>query len=134
MTVAAGDSITVTIWQIKAPHEWAITLNDNTSGENFHYTDTDYVGPHTAAEYALADAAVPLVPCPGKLSKAAPAPVCTLGAYSPAVAFTNLHTIGTDTSIAAVLLVQQGVQVSTPSINTSDGFTVAYGSIVPSAP
>jgi hypothetical protein len=145
-------------------------LDDNTSGQNFHYTVTDYQGTHTTAEYVLADyacaasaagdpksvagcqvtslsgdpnltdpvvKAVTPVSCPGNpLPKvgATEEPLCALAAYSPAVAFTNLHTVGADRSIAAVLLDQNGVQVSTPSVYTSDGFSVGYGSIVPTAP
>jgi len=42
--------------------------------------------------------------------------------------------VGDASRTAAVLLVQNGVQVSTPSVMTPAGFTVAYGSVAPAAP
>ena len=141
MTVNAGDSITVTIFQIKGD-TWAITLADNTSGQNFR-AEESYSGPGATAEDIVdAPASVPTTIAPaGSSGSTSTTPgknmteaIGALGAYSPAVPFTNLHTVGTAKSTAAVLLVQHGVQVSTPSVFTTAGFSVAYGSIVPPAP
>jgi hypothetical protein len=135
MTVSAGDSITVTIWQVNGS-TWAITLDDNTTGQDFR-TEQTYTGPGTTAEYVVdAPASVPVSnAAPTGGAKAAPTEsIKALGDYTPSVQFTNLHTVGGDKSIAAVLLFQNGVQVSTPSVYTTVGFTVAYGSIVPTAP
>jgi hypothetical protein len=140
MTVNAGDSITVTIWQVSGDN-WAITLDDNTSGQDFRTVQT-YTGPGTTSEYVVdAPASVPVAAATtsstSTTSGAKPATsesIKALGAYSPPVLFTNLHTVGTAKSTAAVLLFQNGVQVSTPSIYASAGFSVGYGSIVPTAP
>jgi hypothetical protein len=139
LTVSVGDSITVTIWQISGD-TWAITLDDNTTGQDFR-TEATYTGPGTTAEDVVSTPT-----SVASLTPSSTAPTTTgskagssekieaLGAYAPAVPFTHLSTVGTAKSIAAVLLVQHGVQVSTPSIYTANGFTVAYGSIVPTAP
>ena len=139
MTVNPGDSITVTIWEIKAGN-WAITMDDNTSRVNFR-AEENYTGAGSTAEYVVD--APSSVPCSLKPTQATATASCTttpieaikaLGFYSPAVQFTNLHTVGDASRTAAVLLVQNGVQVSTPSVMTPAGFTVAYGSVAPAAP
>jgi hypothetical protein len=114
LTVHAGDSITVSIWQVSGT-TWAVTLNDNTSGQHFSITET-YSGPGTTADY--------VVQAPSNLTD-------LLASYSPAVLFSGLQTTGTTSSTAAVILIQNGVQVSTPSVYTPTGFAVAYGSIAP---
>lgn len=141
MTVNAGDSITVTIFQIKG-NTWAITLADNTSGQNFRAEETYSGRGATAEDIVDAPASVPYTTAPATSSSSTSTTTGTqmteaigaLADYSPAVPFTNLHTVGTAKSTAAVLLVQHGVQVSTPSVFTTAGFSVAYGSIVPPAP
>jgi hypothetical protein len=141
MTVNAGDSITVTIWQIKGT-DWAITLTDNTTGQSFRDLEP-YKGPQsTAAEIVGVPTTIPSATSPGTTSTTtttakpvtASAPPIALGDYSPPVQFTNLHTVGVAKVTAAVVLVQNNVQVSTPSVYTTAGFTVAYGSIVPQPP
>jgi hypothetical protein len=142
MTVSPGDSITVTIWQVSGDN-WAITLDDNTTGQDFRTVQT-YAGPGATAEYIVdTPAGVPALappPAPSTATSTTSAKPVTswsieaLGAYSPAVQFTNLHVVGIAKSTAAVLLIQNGVQVSTPSIYVTAGFTVGYGSIVPTAP
>jgi hypothetical protein len=139
MTVNVGDSITVTIWQISG-NSWAITLDDNTSGKDFRTIESySYKDAGSTAEYGVGfPASVPCTstgcpPATGTKPSTSES-VAALGAYSPVVPFTDLHTVGNAKSTAAVLLIQKGVQVSTPSVYTSAGFTVAYGSIVPTAP
>jgi hypothetical protein len=129
LTVSAGDSITVTIWQLSGS-SWAITLDDNTTGQNFRAAQT-YQGHGGAIEY--------VVDSPSAVSTLSSAvqgteSIAALGNYSPSVQFTNLHTLGSAKSTAAVELVQNGVQVSTPSVFTNAGFTLAYGSIAPPPP
>ena len=62
-------------------------------------------------------------------AKAAPTEsIKALGDYTPSVQFTNLHTVGGDKSIAAVLVFQKtGPRSRTPSVYATVGFTVAYG-------
>jgi len=125
MTVSGGDSITVTIFQISGT-TWAITLNDDTTGEDFR-TEETYKGPGTTADY--------IVEAPSLINATthASSPQA-LAAYSPAVKFSGLETEGSISATAALVLVQGGVQVSTPSVFTSSGFAVAYGSNAPPAP
>ena len=126
MTVSGGDSITVDIFRISGD-AWAITLDDNTSKQDFR-TETTYSGPAASAEWVVA--------APGAGSGAA----CTgmsvycLASYSPSVNFTVVQSTGSTKATAAVVLVQAGVQVSTPSTYTTQGFAVAYGSVAPPAP
>jgi hypothetical protein len=60
--------------------------------------------------------------------------VYCLASYSPSVGFTVVQSTGPTKATAAVVLVQAGVQVSTPSTYTTQGFAVAYGSVAPPAP
>jgi hypothetical protein len=108
-------------------------LDDNTSGQNFRYTEPHYEGRGTTTEYVV-DSPISVPVIPAAATDPPTEAISALADYSPAVQFTNLHTVGGDRSIAAVLLDQNGVQVSTPSVYTSAGFTVSYGSIVPTAP
>ncbi len=125
MTVSSGDSITVTIFQVNGA-SWAITLDDNTTGEDFR-TEETYHGPGTTADF--------IVEAPSLVNATTHAVTPqALADYSPAVKFSGLETEGSTSATAAVVLVQGGVQVSTPSVFTSSGFAVAYGSNAPAAP
>ena len=119
MTVLPGDSITVTIQQISGS-EWAIQLTDNSSGQSF-LTDQTYTGPGASVEWIVEAPEVN-----GAMS--------TLADYSPAVTFTGLRLNGPETSLTDIIMVQSGVQVSTPSVFTPTGFTVAYGDVAPPPP
>jgi len=54
--------------------------------------------------------------------------------FSPATNFTNLQIVDNIAAIAALLRVETGVQVATPSLKTPTGFAVGYGSLAPSHP
>jgi hypothetical protein len=118
VAVAPGDEVTVTIGFVSG-NTWAITLTDDTNGESFT-TDQIYTGPGTSAEWiveapAIDGSVVPLAP------------------YSPDVSFTNDEYTGVATGLDGLVMVQDGVQVSTPSALSGDSFNVAYGSTEPSA-
>ena len=123
MTINAGDHITVSIFKAGV-NLWAITLDDDTSGQLFR-TEQTYTGPGTTADFVVE---APLVTTPS------PPTIAPLASFSPATDFTSLQTVGTTSATAAVVLVQGGVQVSTPSILTSRGFAIAYGSVAPLPP
>jgi hypothetical protein len=142
MTVQGGDSITVDIFRV-SDNTWAITLDDNTSKQDFR-TETTYGGPGATADYVVGAPVAPSGTPARGTSTSEPTTtvpvafpgtsVYHLASYSPAVNFTVLQTSGRTKATAAVVLVQGGVQVSTPSEYTPDGFAVAYGSVAPPAP
>ncbi|MHB1526773.1 MAG: G1 family glutamic endopeptidase [Candidatus Dormibacteria bacterium] len=113
MSVATGDSIAVTIGQVSGT-VWGITVTDNTTGQTFT-TDQTYTGPLASAEW--------IVEAPTTESTGT---VRTLGGYSPDVTFSNLRMAGPEAALTDEIMVQNGVQVSTPSALTSSGFNVAY--------
>ncbi len=117
--IQAGNTVTVTIGQISGT-QWGITLTDNTNGESFT-TDQTYSGPASTAEWIVEALTVN-----GGVSALAP--------YSPDVSFSDLGFLGSDTTLQEVLMVQAGLQVSTPSVLTVNGFTVAYGKAPPPPP
>jgi Peptidase A4 family/Putative Ig domain len=119
VVIEAGDTVTVAIAQISGT-QWGITLTDNTNGESFT-TDQTYSGPASTAEWIVEALTVN-----GGVSVLAP--------YSPAVSFSDLGFVGTDTTLQEVLMVQAGLQVSTPSVLTANGFEVAYGRSPPPPP
>ena len=122
MTVQGGDRVTVTIFRI-SDGKWAVTLDDvpslpSASRQDFRIEET-YNGRATGVGYAVgASGTTPLA------------------AYSPTVEFTNLQTVGPTHLIASEVLVQNHLQVSTPSAYStrSASFSVAYGSVAPSGP
>ena len=126
LTIAPGDSVTVTIGQVStsacpsATECWGIRVQDNTTGQ-FSVTDQPYSGPGSSAEWIVE---APLV-------NGAPAP---LGDYSPEVTFSALGASGPAATLDEVIMVQNGVQVSTPSALDSTGFNVAYGDVAPPPP
>ena len=123
MTVNPGDKITVTIFEA-GTNLWAITLDDDSTGEDFR-TEQTYSGPAAYADFVVE----------APLDTSITPPVMNpLASFSPPVDFTNLSKIGDTTSTAALVLVQGDVQVATPSIKRPAGFAVAYGSIAPSPP
>jgi hypothetical protein len=123
MTVNPGDKITVTIFEAGS-NLWAITLDDDSTGEDFRAEQT-YSGPAANADF--------VVEAPLDTSLTPPV-MNPLSSFSPPVDFTNLSKIGDTTSTAALVLVQGDVQVATPSIKRPAGFAVAYGSIAPGPP
>jgi hypothetical protein len=119
MNVSPGDSVTVTISQL-SPTLWAITLTDNTTSQTFA-TDQTYTGPLTSAEW--------IVEAPTDSGSQS-----LLGDYIPDVTFTNLGITGAQKTLTESIMVQGGVQVSTPSSLTGIGFNVAYGDVAPPPP
>ena len=91
--IEAGDTVTVAIAQISGT-QWGITLTDNTNGESFT-TDQTYSGPASTAEWIVEALTVN-----GGVSALAP--------YSPAVSFSDLGFVGTDTTLQEVVMVQAG--------------------------
>lgn len=118
ISVAPGDQITVAIEQI-SPGGWEITLSDDTNGETFT-TDQAYTGPSASAEWIVE------APTRGVSTT-------ELATYSP-VTFSGLKVAGSDTTLTEAIMFQNGVQVSTPSPLTANGFGVAYGAVAPAAP
>jgi hypothetical protein len=111
MSVSPGDSVTVVIGQISGT-DWGITVTDDSTGQSFT-TDQTYAGPLASDEW--------IVEAP-TLNGA----VETLGGYNPDVTFANLRMAGPEAALTDEIMVQNGVQVSTPSALTSSGFSVAY--------
>jgi hypothetical protein len=120
MTVSPGDSVTVSLGQVSGTSTWQIMLADNTTGQRFT-TDQTYTGPLTSAE-AIVEA-----PSVNHTQS-------TLGNYAPDVTFSALGVTGPQSSLTELIMVQNGVQVSTPSALDSVGFSVAYGDVAPAAP
>ncbi|MHB8458286.1 MAG: G1 family glutamic endopeptidase, partial [Acidimicrobiales bacterium] len=118
MTVQPGDQITVAIAEIYGG-EWSITLTDNTTGQSFT-TDQPYNGPLSSSEW--------IVEAPTYNGAIVP-----LAQYTP-TSFSNLGMTGTQTSLTEWIMFQNGVQVSTPSALTSNGFGVTYGTPPPPTP
>jgi hypothetical protein len=119
VVVRVGDEVTVTIGQISGT-EWAITLTDDTNGGSFT-TDQTYMGPRASAEWILE--------APESSGVTTP-----LAPYSPSLTFSGLRFVGSETTLNEDIMVQAGVQVSTPSALTANGFTIAYGNMAPAAP
>lgn len=116
MTVSPGDQVTVTIGQVSGD-EWAIELEDDTTGARFLIDET-YTGPMQSAEW------ITEAPTDGSTGTIYP-----LAPYSPPATFSNLLLGGTLTGFAGIEMVQGGYIVSIPSSPiTNNGFTVGYGS------
>jgi hypothetical protein len=125
MTVSPGDQVTVTIFKA-ASNLWAIAVDHDTTGQLFR-TEQTYTGPGSTADF--------VVEAPEQINPTTGAPTqLPLASFSPATNFTNLQMVGDTTAIAALVLVEAGVQVSTPSLKTPTGFAVGYGSLAPSPP
>lgn len=119
ISVYPGDQVSVTISQVSGS-EWSIVLYDQTSGQTFS-TEQAYDGPESSAEW--------IVEAP-----TADNAQTTLAPFSPDVDFSLLASVGSETNLWDVLMVQADEQVSTPSDMSSSGFAVAYGGATPPAP
>jgi hypothetical protein len=119
MTINAGDTVTVTIDEMSSS-QWTITVTDETDSQSFT-TDQYYDGPQTSAEWIVE------APTEGNTQT-------VLAPYTPDVAFSDLQTVGNQTSMAEITMVQNDEPVSTTSTYASSGFNVAYGSTAPPAP
>jgi len=130
LAVHPGDSVTVTIKQISGS-TWDINAVDSTDGQVFD-TDQPYNGPDTSAEWITEAYANSTCTPVAAMSDASGVGVCPLAPYAPPVTFSNLSFVGTVTSWDDMTMVQNGVQVSTPSPYITDsanevtGFTVSY--------
>ncbi len=120
IALAEGNEITVTIGQLSGS-DWGITLTNDTNGETFT-TDQTYTGPGSSVEWIL------------EAPESSPGVQTTLAPYGPAVTFSDLRFVGSDTTQIELFMVQAGDQVSTPSALVSDSFNVAYGDVAPAAP
>ncbi len=118
-SVTPGDQVTVTIAEISGS-DWSITVKNDTNGETFT-TDQTYSGSTSTAEWIVEAPTIN-----GSLIPLAP--------YSPDVSFTGLSTVGPTAAMIRDVMVQNYMLVSTPSVQTSTGFNVAYGDVAPPGP
>ncbi len=113
--VAAGDSVSVDVYETTTANLWEIQIRDNTNGLSFS-TQQSYAGPGASAEW--------IVEAPTSSQG-----IMTLSPYTP-VTFTNpsysLAPLGGVDQQTAVVMVQNGSEVSAPIKSTSNSFTVAY--------
>jgi Peptidase A4 family/Putative Ig domain len=121
LPVQSGDSVTVTIAEA-SPGLWNISIVDNTTAGQF-VTSQAFNGLAQSVEW--------IVEAPTDLTSMA---TLTLGDYTPDVTFTSLRLTGSQVSLTRWTMIQNGAPVSTASTLTSNGFTVGYGSVEPSAP
>jgi hypothetical protein len=116
--IEAGNSITVNIGQISGT-TWGITLEDDSTGQSFT-TDQTYDGPLQSAEW--------IVEAPEQSGS-----ITELANYSP-TGFSGMGITGSESSLNEFVMVQNGVQVSTPSSYVSGAFNISYGDVAPAAP
>ncbi len=115
VTVKAGDSITVTLWQVSTS-SWEINLTDNTNGESYTTPPEQYSGPGSSAEWIVEATTRCTFRC--VTSELAP--------YSPAVVFSNLGMTGPESALQEDSMVQRAGVVATPTALTAKGFSVPY--------
>jgi hypothetical protein len=128
LDVQPGDEITVTIGQVSGTL-WEITITDDSSGQTFN-TEQTYAGIGDSAEWIVE---APAFLAPGSTDPTT-ATISTLGDYTPNITFSHLLVNGTETTLNAIAMIQNGSVVSAPSPLTANGFTVAYGSTAPPGP
>ncbi|MGH7612308.1 MAG: G1 family glutamic endopeptidase [Candidatus Dormibacteria bacterium] len=115
-----GDTVAVTIQQLSGS-TWEIEVQDLTEGWTFS-TDETYSGPADSCEWIVE------APEVGGTTS-------TLADYTPDVTFSNLELAGAQDTLTYDYMVQDGVQVSTPSLEIdANGFSVAYGPNAPAPP
>ena len=120
LTVAAGDTVTVSIAEV-TDGLWDILVKDDTNGQSVT-NEFSYSGPSSTAEWiveapfsTLTQSIVPLAP------------------FS-SVTFSQLGATPTGAPATRFVMFQDGSQVSTPSPLSANGFTVGYGGVTPGAP
>ncbi len=123
MTIHPGDHMYASIQNLGGG-TWSITLQDVTTGQSFS-TQQAYSGPQTSAEWIQEAPTVN-----GRVAKLADYGETTFDPGTVNGGNPNL----TDTE--GGVMIQNGVQVSTPSTPDSDtdGFNIEYGSTVPTPP
>lgn len=123
ITVRPNDKMTASVSK-GSGSSWTITITDTTTGKSFTTTQT-YTGPQTSAEW------IEEAPSLGGR-------VATLANYGLATFDPGTVNGGNPllTASDGGVMVQKGVQVSTPSNpdGDTDGFNAKYGSSVPSPP
>ncbi len=124
VTVHAGDSVTVAIWQY-SPGMWAMQVTDNTDGQSF-IVEQPYNGPLSSAEWITESAAgnacgSGIAPAPGFPGYV----ICPLPPYNPPVQFSTLGVTGSG-QMEPWTMVQDGVAVSTPGPYAAGSFTDTY--------
>jgi len=120
LPVAPGNEVTVTIVEI-GTGVWNVEVKNDSTGQ-YYSANAAYAGPGSSAEW--------IVEAP---TAAATGAVATVGVFSP-VTFTQLEVDPLTGSLARLVMVQNGVPVAVPSAPSTNGFTVAYGSVTPAAP
>ncbi|HUY53807.1 MAG TPA: G1 family glutamic endopeptidase, partial [Candidatus Nanopelagicaceae bacterium] len=118
MTVNPADQVTITISQLSGS-TWTITLDDSTDGQSFT-TNQTYTGPGASAEWIVEAPQVGVS-------------ISTLADYTTTT-FSGLGATGPQMGYTEVVMVQNSVQVSTPSNLVPAGFSVAYGKYPPAPP
>jgi hypothetical protein len=123
ITVHPGDTMTASIKQ-GSGGSWTISISDTNTGQSFT-TNQTYTGPQTSAEWIEEAPTVG-----GRVARLANYGHAT---FDPGT--DNGGNPGLGPSDGGVMI-QNGVQVSTPSNpdTDTDGFTMAYGSSTPSPP
>lgn len=124
ITVHPGDQMAASIAK-GSGSSWTITLTDSTIGASFTTTQT-YAGPGSSAEW------IEEAPSVGGR-------IATLARYSSPDTFDPGTANGLSPALTAAdggVMIQKGVQVSTPSVpdRDTDGFNMAYGGTAPAAP
>jgi hypothetical protein len=93
VAVKAGDTISVTLWELTAT-TWEINLTDVTNGQSFTTPPEQYSGPGSSAEWVVEADAQCRFRC--HLSPLAP--------YSPAVVFNDLGMTGPEQSLEEITM------------------------------
>lgn len=123
VVVAAGDSITVTIWQTGGS-AWALGLTDNTNGQKYS-TTLQYAGPGSLAEW-LVDAPTDSTVCGTGQDPSVPG-ICALTPFSAPITLSNLEVAGTVGSATDVVM-EQNAGTATPATISNHSFTIGYTS------
>ncbi len=124
VTVNAGDSVTVTIWQLSSG-DWEISLTDSTNGEGFS-VEQPYDGPLGSAEWVTEAYSTPYCADAQLGSLQSGSYICPLAPYSPAIQFSGLGIAGSNTTLLSLTMWQYGQAVSTPSNYSAGAFSTSY--------
>jgi hypothetical protein len=109
VSVNAGDSVTVTLYQVSG-ETWAIQFTDDTTGRS-STTDQTWTQTSSTAEWDVESP--PTSPTSSDLTT-----------YGGAVTFRSMALIGAQSGVGEWLMSQSDGQVATPSSLTASGFSV----------
>ncbi len=109
VTVNAGNTVTVTIYQVSG-ETWALELTNDSTGQS---TSTEQIWTQTSSTAEWDVESPPTSPA-----------ASTLTSYSGAVRFSEMALIGTQSGDGEWLMSQSDGQTATPSSLTSSGFSV----------